>query len=97
MSLFNFKNTRSEQLGAGVAELALLKPQTNAPVDLTGAGRLVRGFLNPVATVPQHLVGQMVTAVSLKGNGVYLAGQLTMQSLTDFERKRREREQQAVR
>lgn len=93
MGFFNFRKTQSAELGHGVYDLALLKPQTNARVDYTGAGRLVRGALAPVATVPQHRVGPLATAVSLRGNGVYLAGQMLMQSLTDFERRRRERQE----
>lgn len=90
--LFTFRKTPSATLGHGVSDLALLQTQSNARVDYTGAGRLVRKSFNPVATVPQHMAYAGVTAVSLRGNGVYLAGQMMMQSLTDFERRRRERQ-----
>lgn len=87
---FKFKKTGSGSLGTGVSDLAFLKPQTNAQMTLTGAGRVVRGVLDPLQRTPQVMALQATTDVSLRGNGVYLAGQMVMQSLTDFEKKNRE-------
>ncbi len=92
MGLYNFLKTRSAELGHGVSDFALLKPQSNARVLPTGAGRIVISGLNPTATVPQVIAFPTTTKVSLRGNGVYLAGQLTLQSLTDFEKNRRARQ-----
>lgn len=85
MQLFRFVK-RSDNLGQGVSSFALLKPQTNAPVDLTGAGRPVMRSLNPLEG-PQLRASQVTTAVSLRGNGVYLSGTLVLNALMDFNKR----------
>lgn len=71
-------------LGIGVGNLGLAQPQTLPLLNYTGGGRPVRRDLAPLATTPQVFAPQTVTPVSLRGNGVYLSGQVVLQALTDF-------------
>lgn len=85
MQLFRFVK-RADNLGVGVDNLALLKPQTNARLDLTGAGRPVMRSLNPLEG-PQLRASPVTTAVSLRGNGVYLTGMFVLNALMDFNKR----------
>lgn len=73
--------------GQGTRNLAFGWPQTLMKKDNTGGGLLVQYLLN-VFQPPQVFAPPTVTAVGLKGNGVYLAGTVTLARLQDFNKNK---------
>lgn len=71
-------------LGIGVDNLALERP--GIPVDEPIYGRRynVRKSFAPLTGASQFPLAPAVPAVSLRGNGVYLSGDMALQALAEF-------------
>lgn len=73
-------------IGTGTERLGFMKPQTDplyAPYDLRHS---VRGDLKPTALGTLKLE-QLFQPVGIRGNGVYLQGQMALQALAQFQSK----------
>lgn len=81
---FQFRPGVPSGIGVGVEGLGLMKPQTDpiyAPYDRRHS---VRGALVPTGEGINKLV-QDFQPVSIRGNGVYLSGQMALQALAQFQ------------
>lgn len=82
--IYSYRPGIPSGIGTGVERLGFDKPQTDpiyAPYDRR---HTVRGDLNPVNEGTMKLV-QDFQSVSLRGNGVYLSGQMALQALAQFQ------------
>lgn len=77
-------NPNPENLGQGSRALGFVTTLKDVPLTGWNAGGVPYQRQMHVTQSPQVFAPQMVTDVSLRGNGVYLAGQLTLQALQDF-------------
>lgn len=72
-----------DNLGVGTGNQAFLRTQTRPRQDGTHGGLLIQRTLESMGP-PQLWANPTTTAVSLRGNGVYLAAMQTAQSLTNY-------------
>lgn len=81
-----------DNLGVGVSNLPLLRPQTLPWFDTVhGRGRATLQQLHVLAGAPSF-PQQKAELVSLRGSGIAIQGQMALQALTDFEAEARRRE-----
>lgn len=85
-SIATYQNNPKD-LGQGTRNLGFGRPATLMRQSNTGGGLLVQRLMNALQS-PQVFAPPTVTAVALRGNGVYLSGQVVMTRLADFNKSK---------